>query len=393
MSAPEPGLPRAFSARKTLVVIVDTGSGGIDDIAAAVAVAPDVRVQIVPVDAIHHFVGATEPDVVILDIKGETGSELDHMTAIRGRFGDIPVIIVSEKAGDQILRGLLRHKVHDWQRRPLNPTDLLAAVDASIRSTRAGQNRVHAVISASAGAGGTTVALTLADILARRKGKNRGTVALFDLDFASGDCGLRLNLATTARMESAIAAPSRIDAEFVSLIQQKHAGGLRLYSFKRREFVTHLNSYEVVLRLLDVVTLEHTQTVLDIPAYPSDWEADVLAAVNTITVVCEMNVVSIRHALDLLRMIEALPGGPRAVTVLVNKVETGLFGSQRISKARMKELFGDTSLEQLPLDSETLTEAIDRGILPNEVGARSAFVRAVERFAEVLVPAETTRGK
>jgi pilus assembly protein CpaE len=393
MNASDIDLAPSATSRKTSVVICDTGAGGVDEIAAIVAGGPDQRAQIVPAEGLHNFVGAADPDVVILDIKGEAGSELDHLTAVRGRFGDTPVIIVSELGGDQILRGLLRHRVQDWQRRPLVPGDLLAAIGASVRSARAGQNRVHAVISASAGAGGTTVALTLADVLARRQGKGKGTVGLFDLDFASGDCGLRLNLSTTARLESAITAPARIDAEFVSLIQQKHASGLGLYSFKRREFVTHLNVYEMVLRLLDVVTLEHAQTVLDLPAYHTDWEADVLAAVNTITLVCEMNVVSIRHALDVLRMITTLPGGPRSVTVLVNKVERGLFGSQRIPKARLKELFGETPFVQLPADPTTLSEAIDRGILPREVASRAPFVRAIEGLADSLVPAEAAKAR
>jgi pilus assembly protein CpaE len=391
MNVPEPLLLRKNASRKLNVVICDSGAGGCDEIAAIVALSDDFRVQTLTMEALVHHSGLHEPDVVILDIKGEAASELDHLTAIRARFGDTPVVIISTGAEDAIVRGLLRHRVQDWQRRPLSAGDLLSALNASIRTNRASVSRVHAVISASAGAGGTSVAVSLADVVNRSLPKGKGSVGLFDLDFSSGDCGLRLNLSTTARLESAITTPTRIDAEFVSLIQQKHASGFSLYSFKRREFITHLNTYEMVLRLLDAVTLEHSHTILDIPAYQTDWEGEVLSAVNTITVVCEMNVVSIRHALDILKTIDALPGAPRQVTVALNKVSSGLFGSQRIPKAKLKDLFGDRRLVQFPSDEDTLSDAIDRGLLPREVSARSPFLKALERYAAATVLAEVDR--
>lgn len=391
MNVPEPLILHQSSARKHSVVICDSGAGGCDEIAAVLALSDNYRFQIVGLDVLTHHSGAHEPDVVILDILGESGSELDHLTTIRARFGETPIIIVSKGADDAIVRGLLRHRVQDWQRRPLVPGDLMASLTASIRTNRASASRVHAVISASAGSGGTSVAICLADVMNRKLPRGKGSVGLFDLDFATGDCGLRLNLSTTARLESAITTPTRIDAEFVSLIQQKHSSGLNLYSFKRREFITHLNTYEMVLRLLDAVTLEHNHTILDIPAYQTDWEAEVLSAVNTITVVCEMNVVSIRHALDVLKMIDALPGEPKRVTVAVNKVERGLFGRQRISKARLKDLFGETRLFQLPSDGATLLDAIDRGLLPREVSARSPFIKALEKYAASTLLAESER--
>lgn len=373
--------------RKFTVLIVDTGQPDCDLTADLVAKAGDYRPDRVPLDRLSVNPAAHQPDIVILDLGNPSTAELDALVEIRGNYGDVPVIIVSQALDDAQMRRLLKLKIHDWQRKPLVFADFQAALQGSIRNARQVANRVHAVISAVGGAGGTTVSIGLADILTRRLAKSQTTVGLFDLDFSSGSVGQMLNRQARLNLDSVITNPSRIDAEFVSLIQQKHPRGFYLYSFKRRDFVTHLNGYEVVLRLLDAVTMEHGHTILDIPYYEVDWAQDVLSAVNTVTVVAEVNIPSIKHALDTLRALRELPGSQRQVHVLLNKRDTGLFTRSRIPEAKLKELFGDTPFHYLPRDNALFSEALDRGVVPAEIKPRSRFEKALDAYArQVILP-------
>lgn len=387
MNAFEPENPAAARRpmRKYTVLIVDTGQPDCSRTEELVAKAGEYRPERVALDKVSANPAAHQPDVVVLDLGSPSNEQLDVLVEIRGNYGDVPVIIVSEALDDAQMRRLLKLKIHDWQRKPLVLADFQAALQGSIRNAKQVANRVHAVISAIGGAGGTTVAISLADILARALAKQKTSIGLFDLDFSSGSVGQMLNSSAKLNLDSVITNPSRIDAEFVSLIQQPHDHGFIVYSFKRRDFVTHLNGYEVVLRLLDAVTLEHGHTILDIPYYEVDWAQDVLSAVNTISIVAEMNIPSIKHAIDVMRMVRALPGNTRPVHVLLNKRETGLFKRSRIPESKIRELFDGTPYHFLPRDADLFSEALDRGVVPSEVKPRSRFEKALQAYAQDVI--------
>lgn len=379
--------------RKYSVLIVDAGHGGTDDIIEVITKSGDYRAERATIDSVIANPLAHSPDIVVLDLMNPTSEELEVLVEIRGNYGDVPVIIVSEALDDVQMRKLLKLKIHDWHRKPLVQADFHTSLNSSIRNAKQLSTRVHAVISAMGGAGGTTVAISIADALAGRLSKQKESVGLFDLDFSSGSCGMMLNLSATLNLDSVITHPERIDHEFVSLIQQKHAHEFNLYSFKRRDFVTHLNGYEVVLRLLDAVTMEHAHTVLDVPYYEVDWAQDVLSAVNTVTVVCELNIPSIKHALDMLKTIRGLSGAPKQVNVLINKCETGLFNRSRIPEAKLKELFRDVSYRMLPRDDATFAEALDRGVVPSDVNPRSKFEKEIGRYVSEVILNEKAAAK
>lgn len=371
--------------RKYTVLIVDTGQPDCDATEELVAKAGDYRPERVALERVSANPSAHQPDIVVLDLGNPSTAQLDVLVEIRGNYGDVPVIIVSEALDDAQMRRLLKLKIHDWQRKPLVFADFQAALQGSIRNAKQVANRVHAVISAVGGAGGTTVSISLADILARKLAKQKTSIGLFDLDFSSGSVGQMLNVPAKLNLDSVITNPARIDHEFVSLIQQPHTRGFVVYSFKRRDFVTHLNGYEVVLRLLDAVTLEHGHTILDIPYYEVDWAQDVLSAVNSVTVVAEMNIPSIKHALDVLRMVRDLPGHARPVNVLLNKRDSGLFKRSRIPESKLRELFDTTPFSYLPRDNDLFSEALDRGVVPADVKPRSRFEKALESYADTVI--------
>lgn len=371
--------------RKHPVLLVDSGLPSVEHVRSVLAAMPEIKFEVAKIQEVVRSPGAHHPEIVVLDIASVSPLELESLAAIRVAYGDCPVIVVSDSLDDAQVRKLLKLKVHDWLKKPLSHGDFLATLQSALRSAKHSHNLVHAVISAAGGAGATTVAIALADMLAKRTAKTNGHVGLFDLDFAAGSCGMALNLLSQVNLDGVLSTPSRIDGEFVNLIQQRHAHGFHVYSFKRREVVTHLNCYELVLRLLDVVTMEHSHTILDIPYYETDWRQDVLSAVNTVTVVSELNLPSIKHTLDILRSIDNLPGGPKPVQVLLNKTDRGLFGGPRIAPSKLKELFGATPFEFLPRDDQSMEEAMDRGVILSEVNAGSKFLKALGKYgAKVL---------
>lgn len=376
--------PRS-TLRKSQMLVVDTGQETFNDVMVAISGMGQFEAQKVTVEELHSSHAAYEPDMVVLDIARVTAGDMEILSTIRANYGDVPVVVVSEALDDLEVRKILKLKVHDWLRKPIVSGDLFLAIQSGIRSAKSNSNRVHAVISTAGGSGATTVAVTLADIFARRLGKAKTGIGLFDLDFSTGGCGALLNMSSGFNLDSVAANPSRVDSEFVNLIQQRHNSGFELYSFRKPEIVTHLNCYELVLRILDVVTMQQSHTILDIPYYETEWRQDVLHAVNTITLVTELNLPSIKLTLELLASLRSLQGEKRAVNVLINKRESSLFGGQRIGKKKLKELFGETPFHYLPADPSSINEAMDRGVVLNEVNSSSKFLKALTKFADTAL--------
>lgn len=361
------------------VLVVSTDGDHTWTIEQMLEKSPHYRVSTVNAETIAKKRPDIEPDIIIVDVERISDDEVDVFNALHDSFSNVPLVVVSEPLGQDDIHRLIKLRIHDWMLKPIDEAKLLSVLQSAVRTVKASQNRVHAVISTVGGAGATTVAVSMADLLANKFFKKKANIALFDLDFSTGNCGYVLNMVNSYNLESVASNPSRIDAEFINLIQQKHDRGFFVYSFKRPNINTDLDGFELVLRMLDSVSLQHDYTVLDIPYYETDWKDEVLSGVNACTLVTEMNLPALKHCLDVLRRIRDIRGENFPVNVVVNKETHKLF-EHRISRAKLRELFGKIPIFYLPDDRDIIEESIDRGVLPGEVSSRSRFVRALAGY-------------
>ena len=318
-------------------------------------------------------------DVIIVEIEEMGEDELQIFSEVKAKAPDLPIVLLSQELEHGSMQKLLKFNVQDWLLRPVEKQPLKNSIQSMVRSTRNTSNMVHAVISSVGGAGATTLAISMADIASRYFAKKETDVALVDLDFSTGDCGYVLNMANAFNLGSSSSAHRRIDAEFIRFIQQKHEAGFFLYSFKRPDVNTEMNGQELILRLLDAISMEHSVLFLDLPYYATEWRADVLAGVNTCTLVCEVNLPAIKHALDLIREIRSIRGEDFPINVLFNKHVKKMFG-QRIPKRRIEELLDGTPFDFIPVDTSVVGEAVDRGVLPSTIAARSPMLKKLNAY-------------
>ncbi|MDU8928273.1 hypothetical protein RXV86_12830 [Alisedimentitalea sp. MJ-SS2] len=364
------------------VVLVSSDGASDSEIEKLIEASPRLLLSPLSQSSIKNELTPDAGDLLVVNIQHLTDAEFQLLSDIRAMVPDMPIIVTSQALDADETRRLFKFSIHDWIPKPINRQDFLDSVFKGIRSRKVFNNKVHAVVSSVGGAGATTLAISMADIAATRMFR-KDSVALFDLDFSLGNCGYSLNQKNNYNLASVAATPRRIDAEFIRVIQQKHDHDFFLYSFKHPELNAEVNSYELVLRMLDAVSIEHDQTFLDIPYYETEWKDDVLSAVNTCTLVTELNLPAIKHTIDMIDRIQNLRGNDFPLRVVFNKWEASLFG-QRISKKRIKELFGDVPFFYIPSATSQIGEAVDRGVPPSDISARSKFMRAVSKFMKTL---------
>ncbi len=376
--------PKAIANIPMTRMLVLTGEGADrSEVEALVEFSPRLTVSPLDVARLPEQLAGHAADLIIANLKGLSGPEMQLLSDIRSLAPQVPLIVVSPQLSSEETRRLFKLDIHDWLPKPLQAGDLIDSIQKAMRLRQVGSNSVHAVVSTVGGAGATTLALSMADRAATHFVRKRGSVALFDLDFSLGNCGYTINMVNEFNLGSVAATPRRVDPEFMKVIQKKHPNGFFLYSFKRPELNTELNGYELVLRMLDAVSGEHDHTFLDIPYYETEWKEDVFSAVNSFTLVCELNLPAIKHTLDQIERIRALRGKDVPVHVLINKHETHLFG-QRIGKRRLRELFEETPFHFVPLAKGQISQAVDRGVLPSEVSKRSRFLTALTKYMKAV---------
>ncbi|OSQ44326.1 AAA family ATPase [Marivita geojedonensis] len=335
----------------------------------------------VRVDEISSDPSVVNADVIVVDIGALGEEELEILTRVRAQVADAPLILISEALKPAAMRQILKFDIDDWLPKPVDVDGLFAAINNSVRTKRIRTNQVNAVVSCVGGAGATTVAIGMADLACQMLKKKNPNIALVDLDFSTGNCGYALNMVSSFDLGSVAATPRRIDGEFLSVIQQRHDAGFYLYSFKCPNINVEHGGFELILRLLDAVSLEHSTLFLDIPYYATEWRNDVFAAVNTCTLVSEVNLPAINQTLDVIQEIQELRGKDFPIHVIFNKHTRKLFGT-RISQRKLKELLGDTEFSFLPVDDSNIGEAIDRGVLLSEISGNSSFLRKLSKYVE-----------
>ncbi len=322
-------------------------------------------------------------NLIVLDVDDGEMLSRPELLAFRNRHRNIPLVVISEDLADDMLRLLFRLNGNDWLKKPLERRALIDMISTHAPTAGASDSRVHAVVSAVGGAGASVIASSLAHVLAQPTKNSTPRVDLFDMDFSSGSLGYYLNLVNDYDLKPVVANPSRVDLEFIDLVRKRHPGGFSLLSFRQPSVLLAPRGAELVLRMLDVAAFESDHTVLDVPYYHTPWKDDVLASVNSICIVTEMTIPALHQAKDLFANLVRLRGNSDQIFIVINKYHSKLF-SLGVRRQQADKIFKDTHAHIIAYDWDTLSEAVNRGVLPFEVNARSRFCGAVGKLGALV---------
>ncbi|AFL51546.1 pilus assembly protein CpaE [Sinorhizobium fredii] len=328
-------------------------------------------------------VDPTQFDMIVLDVDNGEVLQQPELFSFRTNNRNIPLVVVSEELANDRMRLLFRLNGNDWLKKPLERRALIDMISTHAPTAGANESRVHAVVSAVGGAGASVIASSLAHVLAQPTKNSAPRVNLFDLDFSSGSLGRYLNLVNDYDLMPVVANPSRVDLEFIDLVRKRHAGGFSLLSFKQPSVLGSPKGAELVLRMLDVAAFESDQTVIDVPYYYTPWKDDVLGSVNSVTIVTEMTIPALHQAKDLFLNLARLRGSSDSIFVVINKYRSKLF-SLGVRRQQVDKIFKDTRAHLIDDDWDTLSEALNRGVLPFEVNDRSRFCRGVGKLGVIV---------
>ncbi len=254
--------------------------------------------------------------------------------------------------------------------------------EADVVPNPAKHGRIIAVAQARGGIGSTTVAVNVADQLARGAGLSRRaarpTVALVDLDLQFGTVGTLLNLDEQDTLHQMALDGTIPDALFLRQSMPVLDGGLAVLVAPAKFAPLESLRADQVAAILDTLRGMHDYVVVDLPRALVSWIEPIVVRADELMVVTDISVASIRHCRRLIDFFtKDNPALPVEVVVNHNKRP---FLPSRLHREVAKVL--DRPLKHwLPHDARAATAAGGRGEPLSRAAPRSSLGRAVTRLA------------
>ena len=318
------------------------------------------------------------PDLIIYDIGDGQVLDDPELLATRRQNSRIPLVLVSGAITPEQMRQVIHMNAADLLTKPVDVRKLVEIIGDQLNVAHAASTQIYGFVSCVGGAGATSLAINTADILCQRKRDARDATCLIDLDFSTGACGSFIDAHNDFDLESIVEHPNRIDVELMDTIRKSHPSGFSVYSFKLPNLPFRRTGEEFVLRMLDVLSFKYDFVIVDIPYYETPWKSAALDGLTDAFLVTDLAIPSLRQTRDIYERVRKGNIGSNRSTIIVNRHRMRMFFNS-ISRRDVRKLFKDQPISFICDDHRTMTEAINRGILPREVRSRSDFVRDATR--------------
>jgi pilus assembly protein CpaE len=334
-------------------------------------------------------------DLVLIEA---SAADPARLVALIGALAQTPTppatILVGANLPAGVARALFRLKQSDALDWPLSPAELARGVaglfaDQAGRGESEHRSQCWSVISAVGGAGGTTLAIEMATVLAGRTLGDR--VGLFDLNLADGAASAYLGAAPNMHLAGPSAGPDRMDAALLETFSLRVAGGFDLFACPRDPNAFANVSPATVCRLLEVACQTYDWLIVDLPRRREAWTADVLAGSDELLVISELTVPALLAAQALTGEIEAELADNRKARIVLNRMAQRMFGPAP-SRGEAEKALGRKVDGMITSDWEAAACSANLGGSISLHRPRSKIVKDVANLVESLAGAAGAGG-
>jgi pilus assembly protein CpaE len=244
---------------------------------------------------------------------------------------------------------------------------------------------ITAVVPAKGGMGATVVATHLGGAL-HRAGKR---VCVVDLDLELGDVLTFLDLSGTYTLADVAANMRRLDRDLLDSSVPRHKSGLFVLSQSEKVTEADRVGPEMVVQVLRFLRHHYDHVVLDGLRDFGDVPLAALDLADRILLLVTQEVPAVRNAQRKAELLRQLGFDAGRAFLVVNRYQK----SSTITRHVIEETVRLPVLATLGNDFQSLSRAINQGVLVWEESRRSAVARDVEALSHQLLgaPAAPTR--
>ncbi|MEE3651123.1 MULTISPECIES: hypothetical protein [unclassified Brenneria] len=318
------------------------------------------------------------PRILLVDLDGAHWPlpELDELLNVCGPASQV---IATGKAQDVgLYRALLQAGVVDYLLKPFT-LDLLASTLAKCEGQQAGpeyarMGRTVAVVSASGGSGGSTVAMGLSRLMS---GERHLPVALVDFDRRNGDQLLLLGQNEDAGL-AAVLGTQELDTRLLQRAMLRV--DTRLHLLAQKPELGELSPVEVdnVLNLGGALCRMFNQVIWDLPSSYPPGALDVLTYADLRIIVTEL---TLQDARNIRRVLHEIGDESEGQRLLLVHNHSRFVGNTPLSREQFEQFVGRKIDAVLPNAGHALAQSLSLGAL--NLAAAPAFQQGLRQLVDL----------
>src|SRR4051812_31741062 len=332
------------------------------------------------------------PDLVVVDIRSDAASGMAAIERLRAMNPNLAIFVIAAAPEPDLILQAMRAGANEFF--PWSGVDGSAASRAGEESFHGAVRRsaarreaatasakapcvTHAFLGAKGGAGTTTVAVNCGVELARLT--KRPTIVV-DLKTCLGEVALFLGVRPRFTVLDAIENLHRLDKDFLKELVTKHKSGLDILAGSEQFDRPNAQDASAIEELLRVLTKTYDYVVIDGGNVINATVAAALYAADTIFLVTNPDVPSIRNAQRLVERVRQLGAGSERIKVLLNRVsEQHLIAPKQIETA-----LGYGIHHSFTSDYRTVSTALNSGV-PLAMSNNTDLASQFDNFTRHLV--------
>ncbi|HEY2432653.1 MAG TPA: AAA family ATPase [Vicinamibacterales bacterium] len=332
------------------------------------------------------------PELVVVDIRADASSGLAAIERLRAAAAGLAIFAVAGAAEPELILQAMRAGANEFF--PWSAIDGASGTAASeepfhgaVRRSAARREAAtahtkppsvtHSFLGAKGGAGTTTVAVNCGVELARLT--KRPTVVV-DFKTCLGEVALFLGVRPRFTVLDAIENLHRLDKDFLKELVARHKSGLDILAGSEQFDRPNSQDAGAVEELLRVLTRTYDYVVIDAGNVITACVAAALYASDSIFLVTNPDVPSIRNAQRLVERVRQLGAGSERIKVLLNRIsEQHLIAPKQIETA-----LGYGIHHSFTSDYRTVSTALNSGV-PLAMTNHSELAAQFDSFTRQLV--------
>jgi pilus assembly protein CpaE len=302
---------------------------------------------------------ALDCDVFVVDIGADIERALGVIESLAGGRDGVTVMACSASSEPGLLLRAMHAGAREFLGEPVPPAVLAEALARAMARREKTRNKstgakVLVFAGSKGGAGTTMIATNFAVALAQ---ETSGKVVAIDLDIQLGEVALNLGLAPQFSILDAVHNMDRMDSDFVQSLLTRHNSGLAVLASPEQysSFAKLSGGWE---RLLEILKEDFAFVVVDSGPVAGTLENALLDTAETLYLVTERSIPSLRNARRILTFLTGRERSPR-LEVILNRYNSR---ESEIDEASAAKVLGRPVDWKIPNDFPAVRTAENSGI-------------------------------
>jgi pilus assembly protein CpaE len=336
-------------------------------------------------------------DVYIIDIRSDASSGMATIERLRAAHSGVAIFAIAGSAEPDLILQAMRAGANEFF--PWTANGVSRSTEESfqgaVRKTAARRDAAnagarqpcvtHVFLGAKGGAGTTTVAVNCAVELARVTKK---PTAIVDLKPCLGEVALFLGVRPRFTVLDAIENLHRLDREFLRELMSRHKSGLDILAGSEQFDRPNAQDAVGVEELLRVLGKLYDYIVIDAGNLINACAVAALYAADTVFLVANPDVPSIRNAQRLVDRVRQLGAGSERIRVLLNRTTD----QHLIAPKQIETALGYGIHHSFASDYRTVSTALNSGV-PLTLTNHSEISGQFENFTKQLLGLEEAKAE